>query len=131
MVSANHFLKSPETVRQKHDIKSMRPHALAALFALFLAAPSFSQAQSPEQAEIFARATQAMQQGNLEEAATGFSAVATQTPAFAEAHFNLGLVRQEQGQYDGAIASFRKALALKPRLHGANLFLGISQFRIN
>jgi tetratricopeptide (TPR) repeat protein len=72
-----------------------------------------------------------MQQGNLEEAGVGFAAIVKQSPAFAEAHFNLGLVRQEQGHYEEAIASFRKALSLKPRLHGANLFLGISEFRVN
>ncbi len=72
-----------------------------------------------------------MQEGNLDEAGAGFAAVVKQAPAFAEAHFNLGLVRQEQGQFDDAIASFHKALALKPHLHGANLFLGISAFRLN
>ena len=64
-------------------------------------------------------------------AAFGFAAVVEQSPGFAEAHFNLGLVRQEQGRYEEAIASFHKALALKPHLHGANLFLGISEFRVN
>jgi tetratricopeptide (TPR) repeat protein len=87
-------------------------------------------AQTPAQA-TFAEATEAMQHGNLDAAASGFAAVLKQMPTFAEAHFNLGLVRQEQGQFDDAIASFRKALALKPRLHGANLFLGITEFRVN
>ena len=99
------------------------------LIALLLTVPLLS--QTPDQAAIFARATQAMQQGNLEEAGAGFAAVVKQAPSFAEAHFNLGLVRQEQGRYEDAIASFHKALALKPRLHGANLFLGIGAFRIN
>jgi tetratricopeptide (TPR) repeat protein len=72
-----------------------------------------------------------MQAGNLDEAGAGFAAVIKQAPTFAEAHFNLGLVRQEQGQYEDAIASFHNALALKPHLHGANLFLGISAFRLN
>jgi len=58
-------------------------------------------------------------------------AAARAAPAFAEAHFNLGLVREEQGRFDEAIASFQKAVALKPRLHGANLFLGIAYFRLN
>src|SRR5215470_6879094 len=90
-----------------------------------------STAQTPAQAAAFSAATQAMQQGNLDAAAAGFSAVVKQMPTFAEAHFNLGLVRQEQGQFDDAIASFKKALVLKPHLHGANLFLGITEFRAN
>jgi tetratricopeptide (TPR) repeat protein len=96
-----------------------------------LVSPFLSWSQSPEQAAAFAQATQAMRAGNLEEAGTGFAAIAKQLPTFAEAHFNLGLVREEQGQYDQAIASFQKALALKPRLHGGNLFLGMTLFRVN
>jgi len=52
-------------------------------------------------------------------------------PSFAEAHFNLGLVREEQGRLDEAVASFEKALTLKPRLHGANLFLGVARYKQN
>lgn len=72
-----------------------------------------------------------MRAGDLDAAASGFSAVIQQTPAFAEAHFNLGLVNEERGRYEEAIASFEKAVALKPHLHGANLFLGITEFRLN
>ncbi len=72
-----------------------------------------------------------MRQGNLDEAAAGFASVAQASPTFAEAHFNLALVREEQGRFDDAIASFQKALALKPHLHGANLFLGVAYFRVN
>jgi len=90
-----------------------------------------STAQSPEIADIFARATQAMQEGHIDEAGVGFAAVVKQAPTFAEAHFNLGLVRQEQGRFEEAAASFQRSIALKPHLHGANLFLGISEFRLN
>jgi tetratricopeptide (TPR) repeat protein len=72
-----------------------------------------------------------MQQGNLDGAATGFAEIVKQQPCFAEAHFNLGLVREEQGRYDDAIASLQRALKLQPKLHGANLFLGIAEFRRN
>ena len=47
-------------------------------------------------------------------------------PTSISAWFN-----EEQGQYEEAIPSFQKALALKPHLHGANLFLGITEFRLN
>jgi tetratricopeptide (TPR) repeat protein len=81
--------------------------------------------------ESFRQASAAMRQGNLDEAAAGFASVAQASPTFAEAHFNLGLVREEQGRFDDAIASFQKVLELKPRLRGANLFLGVSYFRLN
>ncbi|PYU09486.1 MAG: hypothetical protein DMG37_23170 [Acidobacteria bacterium] len=44
---------------------------------------------------------------------------------------NLGLVREEQGRHEEAIASLRKALLLNPKLRGANLFLGIAEYRLN
>ncbi len=96
----------------------------------YLARPLRSQVESAA-SEIFRQASKAMQRGDLDVAGDGFAAAAKAAPAFAEAHFNLGLVREEQGRFDEAIASFQKALALKPRLHGANLFLGIAFFRLN
>jgi tetratricopeptide (TPR) repeat protein len=72
-----------------------------------------------------------MRRGNLEEAGDGFAAVVKQAPNFAEAHLNLGLVREEQGRHEDAIATLQKALLLNPKLRGANLFLGIAQYRLN
>ena len=87
--------------------------------------------RSPEVDDRFRQATEAMRNGNLEEAGKGFAAVVSQAPTFAEAHLNLGLVREEQGRYEEAITSFQKALGLKQRLHGANLFLGVADFHLN
>jgi tetratricopeptide (TPR) repeat protein len=101
------------------------------LLIMLLTLPTLVQAQSPQVTAEFTRATQAMRAGNLEEAGSGFAAVIKLAPAFAEAYFNLGLVRQEQGRYEEAIPSFQKALTLQPRLHGANLFLGTTEFRLN
>ena len=97
----------------------------------FLPVSGVVRAQLGAASDQFERATEAMRAGTLDAAAEGFAAVIRQTPAFAEAHFNLGLVNQERGRYEEAITSFQKALALKPRLHGANLFLGITEFRLN
>jgi tetratricopeptide (TPR) repeat protein len=114
-----------------------RPHAqaariiLASLSFLFCFAWLLSAQVPAEVSEVFRQASEAMQRGDLDVAGDGFAAAAKAAPAFAEAHFNLGLVREEQGRFDEAIASFQKALALKPRLHGANLFLGIAYFRLN
>jgi tetratricopeptide (TPR) repeat protein len=109
------------------------PFVTRMLFALLALAciAKFSWAQSTEAEGKFRQATEALRAGNLDEAADGFSAVVKTSPAFAEAHLNLGLVREEQGRNDEAIASFQKALAVKPRLRGANLFLGIAEYRVN
>ena len=72
-----------------------------------------------------------MRNGNLEAAGVGFAAVVKEVPDFAAGHFNLGLVREEQGRHEEAIASLRKALLLNPKLRGANLFLGIAEYRLN
>jgi len=113
-------------------VRPCLPSVMLALpcFLLFGLLP-LAQAQSAEVTAAFGRATQAMRQGKLEEAGAGFAVVVKQSPGFAEAYFNLGLVRQEQGRYEEAIPSFQKALALQPRLHGANLFLGTTEFRLN
>ncbi len=100
-------------------------------FLLTLVLVSAALAQSPEVTTAFKQATQAMREGKLDEAGAGFAAVTKLAPNFAEAYFNLGLVRQEQGRYDDAIPIFQKALALQPKLHGANLFLGMTEFRVN
>lgn len=103
----------------------------ALLTVALLASPAFSQAPSPEVGARFAQATQAMRNGNLEEADAGFAAVVKLAPGFAEAQFNLGLVRQQEGRNEEAIQSFQKALTLQPKLRGANLFLGITEFQLN
>jgi tetratricopeptide (TPR) repeat protein len=79
----------------------------------------------------FRQASEAMRQGQLDQAAEGFSSIVKASPTFAEAYLNLGLVREEQGRHPEAIDNFQKALQLKPRLRGANLFLGVAQFRSN
>ncbi len=108
--------------------------AMASMFCLCLlltAAYSASAQLSPEDADKFRLASAAMRAGNLDEAAAGFAAVTKQAPTFAEAHLNLGLVREEQGRHSEAVASFEQALRLRPGLRGANLFLGVAQYRLN
>jgi tetratricopeptide (TPR) repeat protein len=109
-----------------------RTLAITLCFYLLITATYPALAQIPQDAaDKFREASEAMRGGNLDEAAAGFAAIVKQAPTFAEAHFNLGLVREEQGQHKEAIASFEKALSLKPRLHGANLFLGVAHYRLN
>src|ERR1700730_3447343 len=81
--------------------------------------------------EGFQQATAAMREGHLEEAGAGLEKITHIAPTFVGAHFNLGLVREEQGRFEEAVASLKKALALDPRLRGANLFLGVAEYRLN
>ena len=74
--------------------------------------------RSPAVDNRFRQASEAMRRGSLEEAGDGFAAVTKAAPTFAEAHLNLGLVREDQGRHEEAIASLQKALSLKPRLRG-------------
>jgi tetratricopeptide (TPR) repeat protein len=104
---------------------------LTFLMLLFLLGNRLSAQVTPEVSKILSQASESMRQGDLDAAGDGFAAAAKLAPAFAEAHFNLGLVREEQGRLDEAITSFQKALALKPRLHGANLFLGVAHYKLN
>jgi len=100
------------------------------LCLLFLARPTPAQ-DNADSTTLFQRAAEAMRSGDLNTAGEGFTAAAKANPAFAEAHFNLGLVREEQGRFEEAVGSFQKAVSLKPRLHGANLFLAIAYYRMN
>jgi len=109
-------------------LRLMSPLVLCVLCGVTV--PLWAQ-RSPDVDDQFRQATEAMRNGNLEKAGEGFTAVVKQAPTFAEAHLNLGLVREEQGRHEEAISSFQKALVLKPRAHGANLFLGVASFHLN
>lgn len=79
----------------------------------------------------FRQATAAMREGRLDEAGEAFGSIVKDSPSFAEGFLNLGLVREEQGRNEEAIVNLQKALTLKPRLRGANLFLAIAEYRLN
>jgi len=125
LLSVFRFKSSPRSVWQTLI-------AAGARFSVFLVLlGGMLWGQDAPELSAFQRATEAMRQGRLDEAANGFAAVVQKSPAFAEGHFNLGLVNEELGKHEEAIVSFEKALKLKPRLHGANLFLGIAEYRLN
>lgn len=95
--------------------------------AVVLPMRSFAQPNSFE--NIFRNGTQAMRSGDLDTAAEDFSQAIKLNPAFAEAYFNLGLVRVQQAHYSEAATSLSRSVELKPNLRGANLFLGIALYR--
>ena len=100
---------------------------LVGVFAL----PLLAQPQTAAFEKTFQHGTQAMRNGQLEQAAADFTQVTVKAPDFAEAYFNLGLVRLQQGRLDDAAISLDRAVALRPKLRGANLFLGIARYRKN
>jgi tetratricopeptide (TPR) repeat protein len=83
-------------------------------------------AQTNRASAELSQGTEAMREGKLDQAAASFAAAVKREPTFAEAHFNLGLVDEELGNYDEAIVSLRAALRLKPHLWknliGGNIF---------
>jgi len=85
----------------------------------------------PEAKKTFNQGTEAMHSGALQEAADDFSRVTTLEPSFAQAYFNLGLVRLLQRQPSDAIEALNKSLRLQPDQRGAHLFLGIAYYRKN
>src|SRR5215472_820902 len=123
--------KKPLRVGDSAFLRRSLPSAAAVGLCALFSAASFAWSQGPTVNQRLQLATEAMRQGRLAEAAEGFTSVIAAEPGFAEAHFNLGLVREEQGRNEDAIRSFQKALALKPRLRGANLFLGVAEYRLN
>jgi tetratricopeptide (TPR) repeat protein len=56
-----------------------------------------------------------LQAGKFAEAAGHFVQVLAINPKLAEAHYLLGLIRQERGDRDAAVASYRTALRIDPR----------------
>jgi protein O-GlcNAc transferase len=53
--------------------------------------------------------------GQLPQAEAAYRLAVASAPGHARAHLNLGIVREAQGDQDGAIAAFEQVLALDPR----------------
>jgi tetratricopeptide (TPR) repeat protein len=121
-------VKLPATKLSHDHCTGLKLALVALLFCLV--SPIRAQVNS-DATDAFQRAADAMRRGDLNAAGEGFTAATKASPSFAEAHFNLGLVREEQGRFEEAIASLQRALNLKPRLHGANLFLAVAYYRMN
>jgi len=74
---------------------------------------------------------QAMSAAKFSEAVADYSAVTHALPGFAEGYLNLGLALERDGQLAAASTALRKSIELKPDLRGANLFLGLIDYRRN
>lgn len=64
-------------------------------------------------------------QGRLDEAASRLGAALEADPAYAEAHYNLGVVRAARGDRSAAEAAYRRTLDLAPRHPEAHNNLGV------
>jgi tetratricopeptide (TPR) repeat protein len=124
-------LCSNKCARTADLLRCLRTAAAVIGLCAFSCGVEIAHAQRTTVDEKFRQATKAMREQRLDEAAKGFASVIAASPTFAEAYYNLGLVREEQGNNEEAIARFQKALALKPRLRGANLFLGVAEYHLN
>jgi tetratricopeptide (TPR) repeat protein len=96
---------------------------------VFCRVPLFGQNESFE--DRFQQATEAMRNGQLDQAAADFSKCIAAEPNFAQSYFNLGLIRFQQGRWEEAAGLFTKSVTLKPGLRGADLFLGIAEYRLD
>jgi len=111
------------------------PRLMVFLLFLFLLYLSLSLARgqqtasepalTPEIEAHWQAAQDAQSRRDYETAAREYRAVIVRSPRFAEAYQNLGLAYQLGERWPDAMQAFLKALALRPNLTGANLFLGI------
>ena len=79
---------------------------------------------SPEARAHAQRGVQARQENRLDDAAREFEALIRLAPGLAPAHVNLGLVRHGQSDWEAAVESFQKALAIQADLKEVRGFLG-------
>jgi tetratricopeptide (TPR) repeat protein len=106
----------------------MRPDRilLAAAAALVLGAVSSAQDLPPALQPPFEEGVQALKAGKLDEAEKAFRAVLAKGGRAAYVHNNLGIVLQERGQHEKAVAEFREAVRLDPRYVAPQILLGSS-----
>jgi tetratricopeptide (TPR) repeat protein len=106
--------------------------AVAVLSAVLLGTMAAAQAtpDGPVR-EAMQEGAAAMAGGNFGAAVADYTTVTRRLPDFAEGYLNLGLALEQAGSLDDARAALEKALHLKPGLRGANLFLGLADYREN
>lgn len=122
-------------------MNSSRNAAAILLLVIFAAAPRTANPQSrqnsrrrtiaassQEQAlyDLLVQAKAAADKNDYVTAATDYEKYLAQKPDDATAHFDLGYVYTAQKEKDKAIAEYRKAIALDPKMAQAYLNLGIS-----
>lgn len=69
---------------------------------------------------LYLAATGYLQRGQLDKALEGFKQVLSWDPDYAEAYSNRGVIKNAKGDFNGAIADYNMAIALKPDLGPAH-----------
>ena len=96
---------------------------LAIILIAACALPPFAFSQTSEVEKAFHQGAEALRNGQLDAASADFSKVIALSPAFAEAHFDLGLVRLQQGDFDGAVVR-SKGASLRAQTARSQSFFG-------
>jgi tetratricopeptide (TPR) repeat protein len=99
---------------------------LATAVVLALSVAGRAQELSPALQAPFERGVRALRAGKLDEAEKSFRAVLAKGGATAHVHNNLGIVLQERGQHEKAVAEFREAARLDPSYVAPRILLGAS-----
>jgi tetratricopeptide (TPR) repeat protein len=87
--------------------------------------------QDGDAKSLFEQGNDALRKGDAATAVRDFQEFLRLQPDSAEGYFNLGLALQSAGQLDESLTALRKAAALQPGLHGARLFTGIVNYKLN
>jgi tetratricopeptide (TPR) repeat protein len=80
--------------------------------------------------DLFRKGTEALHANRPDEAVEDFQQVTRESPRFAEAYLNLGLVLSQMARNEEAAQALEKGIQIKPSMRGAHLFLAISEYRI-
>jgi len=97
-----------------------------ALFAFFVS-PSLAQRPLPAPLEkLFARGVEALKSGDLETAEKTFSEALRQGVKHPLVYHNLGVISQQRGDHQRAVAHFRAAIRLQPDYGPSRLLIGSS-----
>lgn len=104
--------------------------SLTVFFAFLLVSVANSPGQQVTQSNSPRQSALALEkEGKTGEAEAAWKALANSNPNNPEPYAHLGLLEARQERYKEAIANYRKALSLNPRIPGLRLNLGLSLFK--
>ena len=104
-----------------------RPWILAALVLFFICAGlSAGQDATSTGEEQLAKGIAALKAGDLDSAEKIFTQALHQGVKSPLVYHNLGVIAQERGQHEQAVARFRETIRLQPEFGPAHLLLGVS-----
>src|SRR5579859_1476919 len=120
------YIADPEC-RFKISLGINRTWILAALVPFFIYAGlcAGQNATSPDQEQL-AKGIAALRAGDLDSAEKVFTQALNQGVKIPLIYHNLGVIAQERGQHEQAVARFRETLRLQPEFGPAHLLLGVN-----